>query len=101
MATRLDVNLLPPFDPVSDPTSLSQRWKSWKQRFETYLVALNIAEDKQKRAVLLYQAGQLQETQEIFDTLTETGEDYKTALDKLDAYFLPKKNVDYETFQFR
>ena len=60
----------------------------------------NITEDKQKSALLLYQA--VQETrQEIFDTLTETGEDFKTALDKLDEYFLPKKNVDYETFQFR
>ena len=93
---RPDVNPLPPFDPVGDPTSLSQRWK---RRFEMYLLALNITEDKQKRALLLYQAGQ--ETQEIFDTLSETGEDFKTALDKLDEYFLPKKNIDYETFQFR
>lgn len=45
------------------------------------------------RALLLYQAGQ--ETQEIFDTLTET------AIAKLDEYLLPIKNVDYETFQFR
>ena len=99
MATRLDVNPLPPFDPVGDPTSLSQRWKSWKRRFETYLVALDVKDDKQKRALLLYQAGQ--ETQEIFHTLTKTGENYETALAKLDEYFLPKKNVDYETFQFR
>ena len=98
MATRLDVTPLPPFDPVSDPTSLSQRWKTWKRRFETYLLALNITDNKQKRALLLYQAGQ--ETQEIFDTLTDTGEDYKTAVTKLDEYFLPKKNVDYETFSF-
>ena len=84
---------------VGDPTSLSQRWKTWKRRFETYLIALDITNDKQKRALLLYQAGQ--ETQEIFDTLSDTGEDYKTALAKLDDYFLPKKNVDYETFQFR
>ena len=48
---------------------------------------------------MLYQAGQ--ETQEVFETLTDTGTDYNTALSKLDAYFLPKKNVDYETFQFR
>ena len=99
MAMRLDVNPLPQFDPVGNPTSLSQCWKSWKRRFETYLVALNITDDKQKRALLLYQAGQ--ETQEIFDTLAETGEDYSTALAKLDEYFLPKKNLDYETFQFR
>ena len=36
-----------------------------------------------------------------FSTLAETGENYETALAKLDEYFLPKKNVDYETFQFR
>ena len=54
---------------------------------------------KQQRALFLYQAGP--ETQEIFETLTETGEDYKTAQEKLDAYFSPKKNVDYEIFQFR
>ena len=39
--------------------------------------------------------------QGIFDTLTEAGEDYKTALAKLDDYFPPKKSVDYETLQFR
>ena len=47
----------------------------------------------------LYQAGEV--TQEIFDTLEETGDDYKTAIEKLDEYFTPKKNVDYEIFQFR
>ena len=99
MATRPDVAPLPPFDPVGDPTSRSQRWKTWKKLFGMYLVALNITDDKQKRALLLYQAGQ--ETQKIFDTLDGTGDDYKTALEKLDEYFLPKKNVDYETFQFR
>ena len=63
------------------------------------MAALNITDDKQQRALLLYQAGP--ETQEIFETLTETGEDYKTVQEKLDAYFSPKKNVDYEIFQFR
>ena len=29
------------------------------------------------------------------------GDDYKRALEKLDKYFVPQKNVDYETFQFR
>ena len=29
------------------------------------------------------------------------GDDYTTVLAKLDEYFLPNKNVDYETFQFR
>ena len=38
--------------------------------------------------------------QEIFKTLPETGEDYTTTQAKLDKYFSPKKNVDYQVFQF-
>ena len=49
--------------------------------------------------MLLYQAGT--ETQEIFETLADTGNDYATAKTKLDEYFSPKKNVTYEIFQFR
>ena len=60
---------------------------------------MNITDDKQKRALLLYQAGP--ETQEIFETLTDTGDDYKTAQEKLDAYFSPMKNADCKIFQFR
>ena len=39
--------------------------------------------------------------QETFETLPETGDDYATAQAKLDKYFSPKKNVDYQVFQFR
>ena len=77
MASILDLAPLPQFDPLSKPSSLSQNWKSWMKRFQTYVTALNIKDDKQKRALLLYQAGEA--TQEIFETLEETGEDYKTA----------------------
>ena len=88
-AGKVDVTPLAPFDPVSDPaTSISQRWKTWKRHFrETYLVALNIKDDTQKPALLLYQAGEA--TEEIFDTLADTGEDkdynlcYKIAIEKL------------------
>ncbi|CAB4045303.1 Hypothetical predicted protein [Paramuricea clavata] len=102
MATgRINVAPMAPFDPMSDPNSLSQRWKKWKRRFETYLVALNVTEKKQKRALLLYQAGQ--ETQDIFDTLADIGEDddYDFAIAALDTYFSPKKHVDFEIFKFR
>ena len=67
--------------------------------FETYLVAMNVTDNKQKRALLLYQAWQ--GTQELFDMFMDTGEIYATALKKLDDYFAPRKNVDFETFQFR
>lgn len=102
MAAKLDVLPLPPFNQVSDPTSISQRWTQWKRRCETNLLAVNIADDAQKRALLLYQAGPA--TQEIFYSLpVAQGEatDYKTALEKLNAYFAPRKNVDFEIFQFR
>ena len=94
-AGKIDILPLPPFDPMS----LSQRWKTWKRRFETYLVAINVTDAKQKRALLLYQAGEA--TQEIFDTLIDTGENYDTAIEKLDEYFSQKKNLEYEIFQFR
>ena len=99
MATRVDLPPLPQFDPLSDQSSLSQRWKSWTKRFETYLVAANITDDQQKRAMLLYQAGSA--TQDIFETLANTETDYATAKRKLDDYLTPKKNTDYEIFQFR
>ena len=98
MARKFDLAPFPPFDPSSEPSSLGQRWKNWTKRFQVYLTAMNITDDKQRRALLLYQAGPA--TQDIFETLADTGDDYKTALEKLDAYFLPKKNVDYEIFQF-
>ena len=89
MAGRLELTPLPPFDPISEPSSIAQRWKTWKHRFETFTVALNITDD---RALMLYPAGQA--TQEIFDTIPEDGDDYNTAMTKLDNYFSPKKNVD-------
>ena len=89
MAARIDLTPLQVFDSISDPSSISQRWKSWKRRFETYLIALNITDDKQKRALLLYQAGEL--TQEIFDAIPDTGEDYPTAMRSWMNTSLPRR----------
>ena len=101
MAARLDLPPLQPFDAYSDPSSVGQRWKSWRRRFQTYIAAINVTDTAQRRALLLYQVGQA--TQDIFDTIPNNGadDDYTTALEKLDEYFLPKKNIDFEIFQFR
>ena len=32
--------------PVSDPTSIGQRWKIWKHQFETYLVTTDVKESE-------------------------------------------------------
>jgi hypothetical protein len=81
MATKL-THLAPPpaFDAESDKSSLAQRWKDWRERFDMYLLAANITDAKQKRALLLY--------------VTDTGANYKTAVEKLDSYFQPQKNQD-------
>ena len=63
---KIDFAPPPPFDPHGDPSSLSQWWKIWTKRFQMYKAAMNITNDKQKRALLLYQAGEA--TQEIFET---------------------------------
>ena len=61
---RIYLALSATFYPITDLQSPIGRWESWKQRFETYIAALNLTEgkqksaDKQKRAVLLYQVGQ-------------------------------------------
>ena len=40
------------------------------------------------------------EVSEIFETLPETGEDFETAKTKLNLYFDPKKNVEFEIYTF-
>ena len=94
---------LPPFplfNPDTDPTSVSQRWFKWVQCFTNFLLALNIDDKKRQRALLLHYAGE--KVYVIFDTrLTDTGDDFETAVTKLTAHFSPKKNVDFETYRFR
>ena len=98
MMAKIDLAPLPPFDPFSDQSSLSQQWGIWTKRFQTYITAMNITNNKQKRALLLYQAGEA--TQEILETLLETGEDYATAQAKLDEYFPPRKSLTTKCFNF-
>ena len=101
MATALDLSGLGNFDPYSNPTTLSLRWKEWLRRYERFLVVMDIKYDTRKRALLLYAAGN--EVEKFFATLSEVGEDkdYKKAVEKLNEYFLPKKNVLLETHKFR
>ena len=100
MATKL-THLTPPplFEAESDNSSLAQWWKEWRKCFEMYLLATNITDAMQKQALLLYVAGPA--VHKIFNTLTETGTDYKMAIEKLDTYFQPKKNLMYEQYVFK
>ena len=101
MAAKVDLPSMPQFDPHADYSSLATRWDQWLKRFHIYLRAGKITDKTQQRALLLHMAGP--QVQEIFETLTDTGndEDFKTAVDKLTAYFMPKKSLEYEIYVFR
>ena len=101
MAARVDLPSMPPFDPHTESSSLTTRWEQWLKRFHIYLRAGKITDKTQQRALLLYMAGP--QVQEIFETLTDTGndDDFKTAVEKLTEYFMPKKNLAYEVYVFR
>src|SRR5688572_12778727 len=100
-----------PFPPDVDPESTALRWKKWTDRFENLMTALNITDDKRKRALLLHLAGEA--VYVIFDGLvvetppddSDSGENnvYRPTLTKraLDEHFSPKKNVEFEIFNFR
>ena len=89
------------FDAVAgdDQTGLGPRWDKWLKRFEIYVKACGVADDGQKRALLLHSIGPA--TFDKFETLEGTGQSYDEASAKLTAYFKPKVNVEYERAVFR
>ena len=94
---------VPPFDPHTDSHNVGQPWERWINQFEFYLQTAGITNPQRQKGLLLHCAGR--HVQEIFKTITtkESGspeDNYVNALDTLDAYFKPKKNVIYEHFQF-
>ena len=62
---------------------------------------MNMTFPKRKRALLLHYVGP--EVDEIFDTLSDTGDDndYATAVEKLNGYFSPQTNIAYEVYNCR
>ena len=97
------------FVPDSDPTSVSQRWKRWSDRFDNLLVAMNVTNNARKKALLLHLAGDA--VFDIFSGLVidaipddadpDVTNAYTVAKTALDIYFSPKKNVEFERYTFR
>ena len=94
MAAQLQIPSIAPFSPKGDPNSIAQRWDKWKKGFEYFILAAGIENNPRKRALLLHLMGA--ESQDIFETLPNTGVTYEQAITALDAYFSIKKNVPYE-----
>lgn len=101
MATNLfQAPPIAPFN-VEDPNNIAVRWNRWTKRLETYIIATGITDDKQKRSLLLFCAGDA--VHEIFDNSSgaEEAEDYKATLKLLTDHFSPKKNRTFEIYNFR
>ena len=96
---QLQLPALPPFQPHGDPTSVAQRWIKWKKGFEYFLKASGIANNCRKRALLLHMPGP--DTQDVFETLTDTVTEYQHALNKLGEHFSIKKNIPLERSVFQ
>eukprot|EP00112_Aurelia_sp_Birch-Aquarium-sp1_P022264 Seg6217.1 transcript_id=Seg6217.1/GoldUCD/mRNA.D3Y31 product="hypothetical protein" protein_id=Seg6217.1/GoldUCD/D3Y31 len=81
--------------------NLAARWQHWFARFENLMLALDVTDDKRKRALLLHYMGE--STLDIFETLADTGtaDDYKKACDALNKQFTPQKKTSFEVYKFR
>lgn len=86
----------PPFN-VND-SAVDIRWRKWTNRLENLLVGMDVKDKKRQRALLPHYAGE--EVNEIFETLTDTGDDYTTAKGKLTEYFAPKKTQSLKYTNF-
>ena len=99
---------IPKFDCQSDPAMLGPRWTRWMTSFELYAdgkgliitKATNANKRQRRRAMLPHLSGP--DVQEIFSTLTDTGEatDYAAAVTALNGYFLPKVNAAFARQKF-
>jgi hypothetical protein len=97
------------FMPDVEPNSVAPRWKRWSERFENLIIAMNVTDQARKKALLLHLAGEA--VFEIFEglVLDDIPDDadatvtnvYTVAKKALDDHFNPKKNTEFERFNFR
>ena len=91
----------PKFDVYGDENSLGVRWDKYVDKLENLFVGLSINTRKRKKALLLHYAGD--EVYDIYDTLNlnENSENYEATKTGLASYFKPRKNTQFEIFEFR
>ena len=89
-------------EPLSFTGNVDQNWKSFIQRFELYLTAINVDRkgDTQKIALLLTCAGA--QAIDVYNTLDiDENDKYEDIKTKLEGFCAPKKNEIYKRFVFR
>ena len=95
---------LPPFqkfDVFNEETSLGIRWTKYVSKLENMFTGLAIDSKKRKKALLLHYAGD--DVFDIYETLNLDGNDsnYDETKKGLGDYFNPKKNKEFERYEFR
>ena len=85
----------------SDTTNLEKKWATWKDDFNLFVVASGITNNEQKKALLLHMAGK--EVKEIYRSSNSANveENFDAIIGRLDAYFVPNKNLSYERYVFK
>ncbi|XP_075560009.1 uncharacterized protein LOC142591584 [Dermacentor variabilis] len=94
-------------EPLLTTGDLRKNWQLFKQRFEIFLTASEVAEkprtESKKTALLLSVAGA--EAIEVFNTFTfaagEKNDDYATVVKKFDEYCIAQTNEVHERYMFR
>ena len=97
MSKMLDIDAVEAFRCSADGNLVSE-WEKWKKRFQYYVFVAGLSYKKQKRAVLQHLVGPA--GHEIFDTLSNIGDNCKSSTTSLDSYFMPKKNLIYKCYNF-
>nr|XP_039271121.1 uncharacterized protein K02A2.6-like [Styela clava] len=80
-------------------------WQQWLRRFENMCLAMSVDNAERKKALLLHFAGP--EVFDLYENLPappnadENDNVYANTVKKLDNYFVPKINIDFECDVFR
>ena len=98
---KMTLPSFPKFDVFTEESSLGVRWEKYVNKLENLFTGLNITSKKRKKALLLHYSGD--DVYEIYDTLNlgADEENYDDTKDQLETYFNPRKNTQFEIFEFR
>ena len=78
---------------LDDYTTIFTNWTKCKRRLENLVLALNVTDDRQKKALSLNYIDE--ETYQVYENLTTGIEDetYETVITLLEEHFPPKSNI--------
>ena len=95
--------MLPAFPPFSldEYSTISTRWRKYIKRFENLVLALNVQDGAQKKALLLNYLGD--EAYDVSENLSTGRPDqtYDAVIALLDGHFSPQNNIIYEQYVFQ